>query len=104
MSSQIPPDDVEFAYRRRGNQVRVVAKGDPNEIRAVLIGVWADWTPAARLEFVAELAHYAKVLTFPDQFPDDFLPRLSEVVRKAMGKEAGFDVGRAKRLEHGEET
>jgi hypothetical protein len=92
--------DVEIRYRRQGTLVRFTHTGDPNEIQQVLIGVWAGWPPEVRLEFMAALAHYQCVLTYPNLFPDRFLPPLAETIRSGKNHEAGIDIAALKRAEH----
>ena len=93
-------DKVELHYRREGPSIRVTCRGDPNEIRTVMVGIWADWNADARLEFIAELAHYAVLLTFPESVPERHLPRLASVVMNMLRRKVGFDIDEAKRKEH----
>jgi len=57
-----------------------------HELREILIGYWARLDPDDREDFISELIHYHDLLGAPDKYPDRFLSRIADAIKRGGGK------------------
>lgn len=84
MSDEAKP--VELHYVRTGKLVKCSLRQMTNhELREILIGYWARLDEDDRVDFVAELVHYAEYLTAPDKYRDRHLSPIAQAIRTKGG-------------------